>query len=233
MNRSTNWRMIVFSWKTSNWRIETYSNLVRLTGLLLRMIFRQILYFLTAALIFVNSSWKFLHNQDESFEFESDLHLFEWEWFSCEDEIIRQKREWATECKIIDFTSRKCCQIFVQCFSHLMTNEAHFYMRVFLQNLKIIVSYEDFEYDYFIMQLLRFRFWRRLIHRLIQLLIYLISSLSEIITIEIEIEITLMREDETTYISRLWIEDMTRKIVRKREKELRDCTTHDEDYKVK
>jgi hypothetical protein len=118
-------------------------------------------------------------------------------------------------------------------------------MRIFLQDFEIIVRYEDFEYDYLIVQLLCFCQWRRLIHDLIQLYAYLISSFSEtfenetnfweeseIIFFE-EDEITFFEKNETTYISWLWIEDMTRKKVKKSEKELEDLIVHDEDYKDK
>jgi hypothetical protein len=42
-------------------------------------------------------------------------------------------------------------------FFIFLTNEVNFYMRIFLQSFEIIVRYEDFEYDYLIVQLLCFQ----------------------------------------------------------------------------
>jgi hypothetical protein len=46
-------------------------------------------------------------------------------------------------------------------------------------------------------------------------------------------ETIFFEKNETTNISWFWVEDMTRKKVKKSEKELEDLIVHDEDYKVK
>jgi hypothetical protein len=114
INLFTNLSMIVPSCETSNWRFMKNLNIMRLTRLLLMMIFRQTSYFLTATLTIEISFWNFFTIKTSLSNFDSILIFLSENDFHTKTRSFDKKKRRATEHNFFDFRIQKCRQIFVQ-----------------------------------------------------------------------------------------------------------------------
>ncbi len=157
MKRFTNSSMIFSSCETNNWRFMWYSIIMRLTRLLLMMIFRQTSYFFAAALTIEISIWNFFTIKTSRSNFASIfIFLNKNDSNTKTRSFDKEEDEWQkTSSSTSEFIN--VVKYSFKVFFIFLTNEVNFYMRIFLQSFEIIVRYEDFEYDYLIVQLLCFQ----------------------------------------------------------------------------